>query len=88
VHALREILSNIVRHSQATSVSVDVDVDEALQLIVLCVSDNGKGFSSPVGPGRGLRNLTARARELGGDCVIDSALSRGTMVRWTARLSN
>jgi signal transduction histidine kinase len=88
VHALREILSNIVRHSKATSVSVEADVDSTLNLIVLCVSDNGKGFSSPVGPGRGLRNLTARARELGGDCQIDSVLSRGTMVRWTARLSN
>jgi signal transduction histidine kinase len=42
------------------------------------------GFVSPVGPGRGLRNLTSRARDLGGDCTIDSAPGRGTLVRWTA----
>jgi signal transduction histidine kinase len=88
VQALREILSNIVRHSHATEVSVDVDVDGEEKMIVLTVSDNGKGFSFPVGPGRGVRNLTSRARELGGDCVIDSTPQRGTMVRWTAKLSN
>jgi signal transduction histidine kinase len=88
VQALREILSNIVRHSHATQVSVDVDVDEENKLIVLVVVDNGKGFSTPIGPGRGLRNLTSRARELGGDCVVDSQPSRGTMVRWTAKLSS
>jgi signal transduction histidine kinase len=88
VQALREILSNIVRHSHATEMSVDVDVDGEEKMIVLSVVDNGKGFSSPVGPGRGLRNLTSRARELGGDCVIDSTPHRGTMVRWTAKLSN
>lgn len=88
VQALREILSNIVRHSRATEVSVDVDVDNDEKMVVLTVVDNGRGFSTPVGPGRGLRNLTSRARELGGDCVIDSGPSRGTMVRWTAKLSN
>lgn len=88
VQALREILSNIVRHSHASEVSVDVDVDDEEKMFVLVVRDNGKGFSFPVGPGRGLRNLTSRARELGGDCVIESTPNRGTMVRWTARLSN
>ena len=88
VQALREILSNIVRHSRATEVSVDVDVDVEEKMVVLTVVDNGRGFSTPVGPGRGLRNLTSRARELGGDCVIDSGPSRGTMVRWTAKLSS
>jgi signal transduction histidine kinase len=86
VQALREILSNIVRHSQASAVRVDVEVVD--DLIVLTVVDNGKGFNKQVGPGRGLRNLTSRARELGGDCVIDSGVDRGTMVRWTALLSS
>jgi signal transduction histidine kinase len=80
--ALREILSNIVRHSNATAIRVEVEVDE--DLIVLSVTDNGVGFTAPVGPGQGLRNLTSRARELGGDCVIDSEIGRGTLVRWTA----
>ena len=85
VQALREILSNAVRHSQASAVQVDVKVVD--DLIVLTVTDNGQGFSSQVGPGRGLRNLASRARDLGGTCVIESEVGRGTMVRWTARLS-
>jgi signal transduction histidine kinase len=85
VQALREMLSNIVRHSEASAVSVDIEVEG--DLIVLTVSDNGRGFSSQVGPGRGLRNLASRARELGGNCVIDSESGRGTMVRWSAKLA-
>lgn len=82
VQALREILSNIVRHSQASAIGVDVELDN--DLIVLNVVDNGVGFNAPVGPGRGLRNLASRARELGGDCIVDSEVGRGTLVRWTA----
>lgn len=81
--ALREILSNVARHSQATAVRVEITTEGTL--LVMTVVDNGVGFTSNAGPGRGLRNLNARARELGGTCVIDSAPSRGTMVRWTAR---
>lgn len=82
IQALREALSNLARHSGATAARVDVDVDD--NLIVLRVTDNGVGFVSPVGPGRGLRNLTSRARDLGGDCTIDSTPGHGTLVRWTA----
>lgn len=83
IQTLREILSNIVRHSQATFVRVEVGMFE--DTISLTVTDNGVGFHAPIGPGRGLRNLTSRARELGGDCVIESEPGRGTLVRWSAR---
>jgi signal transduction histidine kinase len=80
--ALREILSNIVRHAHATAILVEITTEG--DLLVMTVVDNGVGFTSSAGPGRGLRNLSARAKELGGTCVIDSGPSRGTMVRWTA----
>ncbi|HSN02362.1 MAG TPA: GAF domain-containing sensor histidine kinase [Acidimicrobiales bacterium] len=82
VHALREMLSNVARHSQASHATVDVGLDG--DHVVVTVSDDGVGFSARVGAGRGLRNLVSRARELGGDCRIDSAPDRGTLVRWTA----
>ena len=82
VQALREILSNIVRHSQASAVQVQVDTTQ--NLIEVIVRDNGIGFTPNVGSGRGLRNLSSRARELGGDCTIKSEIGSGTMVRWTA----
>ena len=82
IQALREILSNIVRHSKASAVQITVAVKD--NLIEVVVRDNGVGFVPNVGPGRGLRNLASRARELGGDCTIQSEIGRGTMVRWTA----
>jgi signal transduction histidine kinase len=82
VQALREILSNIVRHSEATEVNIQVDTTQ--NLIEVIVRDNGVGFTPNVGSGRGLRNLSSRARELGGDCTVESELGNGTMVRWTA----
>ena len=82
VQALREILSNIVRHSEASVVQIQVDTTQ--NLIELIVRDNGIGFTPNIGSGRGLRNLSSRARELGGDCTIESGIGTGTMVRWTA----
>lgn len=82
VQALREILSNIVRHSQASVVQIQVDTTQ--NLIEVTVRDNGVGFRPNIGSGRGLRNLSSRARKLGGDCTIQSEIGAGTMVRWTA----
>ena len=82
VQAVREILSNVVRHSDASAVQIQVDIKD--NLVEVVVRDNGVGFMPNIGPGRGLRNLASRARELGGDCVIKSEIGRGTMVRWTA----
>ena len=82
VQAIREILSNVVRHSEASAVQIQVDIKD--NLVEVIVRDNGVGFTTSVGPGRGLRNLVSRARELGGDCTVKSEIGRGTMVRWTA----
>jgi signal transduction histidine kinase len=82
VQALREILSNIVRHSQAGRVDVDLSIDE--NMLVLMVKDDGVGFASAASGGRGLHNLASRARDLGGDCYVDSEIGHGTQVRWTA----
>ena len=79
---MRESLSNAVRHAAATSVVVDleVDVDDVLRVVV---TDDGVGFDDerPTG-GNGLRNLDARARELGGRCTIRSGPGSGTTVTW------
>ena len=82
VQALREILSNVVRHSRAQRVDVELSIDESM--LVLTVDDDGVGFASGASGGRGLRNLASRARDLGGDCYVDSVVGHGTHVRWTA----
>ena len=82
IQALREILSNIVRHSEATH--VEVHLSSADDFLVLTVHDNGVGFDNGTGFGRGLRNLATRAHDLGGECVIESSVGSGTLVTWTA----
>ncbi len=81
--ALREALANVARHAQAHGVDVTITLDGPL--VRLAVRDDGVGFRVRVGPGRGLKNLTSRAHELGGDCVVESAPGHGTLVQWTAK---
>jgi signal transduction histidine kinase len=77
----REALSNIARHSRATSVRIELreDVDGIRLLIV----DNGRGFdpSTPRGPShQGIRNMRARATALGGEMIVESARGSGTRI--------
>jgi signal transduction histidine kinase len=76
---LREALSNIVRHAEATSVSIQLDVADD---ICLEVTDDGRGLGSGTA-GNGLRNIRERAELLGGSCAVRSEPGRGTTVTWT-----
>jgi signal transduction histidine kinase len=87
IHALqivRESLSNAVRHGRATRITISLRKDAGATL--LCVRDNGCGFDplERLGTGRGLVNLTTRAREMGATLHIDSRPGAGTSV--TVRL--
>lgn len=59
---LREALSNILRHAEARSVVIGVNSVQDWYLISL--DDDGHG--KPRAPGRGMRNMRARASYLGG----------------------
>ena len=78
--ALREALSNVARHSDASEVHVSVTTVEGQ--VGLEVRDDGVGFDpESVTPGRGLQNLAARAARLGGECIVHSQPG-GTSLRW------
>ena len=51
-------------------------------MIELAVTDDGIGFdhTQHSGSGRGLRNLAARAREIGGQFEIVSSAGKGTRI--------
>ncbi|MBV9311283.1 MAG: hypothetical protein JOZ73_10640, partial [Solirubrobacterales bacterium] len=73
---LRELLSNVTRHAQASVVDVYLRVGVDISLTVV---DNGVGFRGEREAGQGLHNLRKRARTLGGEFSIRPAEERGTV---------
>ncbi|HEX2701109.1 MAG TPA: GAF domain-containing protein [Acidimicrobiales bacterium] len=77
---LREALSNVARHAQATRVDVEVVVEGDVSLRV---TDNGVG--PPRGDthrGKGLSNMAARATKLGGTWTMRAGEGSGTVLEW------
>lgn len=80
VAVAREGLSNAARHARATSAEVVLAAADGW--VTLSVVDDGVGV--PAGPtaGHGLANLTARARDLGGDMTVGTREPAGTILEW------
>jgi signal transduction histidine kinase len=75
--ALREALSNAVRHSGASEIRVTLHRDA--REVRLRVRDNGSGVPQGVAT-RGLRHLAERAEASGGRFYLNSSPSLGTLV--------
>ncbi len=75
---LRESLSNIGRHAQASSATVTLEVTDE---VILTVVDDGRGLSTDR-QGHGLPNMQARAAELGGSCEVYPGLDAGVTLVW------
>jgi two-component system, NarL family, sensor histidine kinase DevS len=80
---VREAVSNAVRHADASTLTVDVTVDDNLCIEVV---DNGRGMSSDF-TGSGLTNLRRRAEEAGGTFAVEARPAGGTKLTWCAPLS-
>jgi signal transduction histidine kinase len=79
---VQELLSNALRHSQATLINIQLTcLDELVSIIV---EDNGKGFDNNNSAGRssgiGLKNLISRVEGFDGEITIDSTPDIGTTV--------
>ncbi len=84
---LREALSNVVRHSGATKVRMEVDVED-LHLVARVV-DNGVGAGPGERPGgTGIASLRHRAEALGGTLELRAAAGGGTTLRWRVPLGS
>ncbi|RYD18452.1 MAG: hypothetical protein EOP88_22525 [Verrucomicrobiaceae bacterium] len=79
--AVKEAMNNILRHSGATS--VEVEIRRQRNDLVVAIRDNGHGFENAAGgEGNGLRNMARRAREAGGRFSVESAQGKGTAVEF------
>lgn len=80
--ALREALSNVARHADASRVEVTIRADQEL---TLTVRDDGVGIA-PGGRHSGLRNLEQRAADFGGAMLVGPADDAGTELTWRVPL--
>ncbi len=85
VQLVREALSNVGRHAEATSCRVTLR--RSAGGAELEIDDDGRGFD-PDAPssGMGIANLRERAASLGGELSITSVAGEGTTVRATLPL--
>jgi signal transduction histidine kinase len=78
--ALRELLSNVARHADASTVTVTARADDGS--VTLVVADDGRGPGDIGSGGRGVANLRARAAALGGTFSLAPLPGGGTEARW------
>ena len=79
---VREALSNVARHAQATNVEVSIQIAEDF---ILVVHDNGRGLEG-VTRRSGLANLASRAEAMGGTFQVTSEVGNGTRMEWRVPL--
>lgn len=78
---MQELVNNIIKHSQASAVSIQLTRDE--KEILLMIEDNGVGFDisgQSAFEGIGLKNIKNRIAYLNGTVDFDSRAGRGTIV--------
>ncbi|PRC93465.1 response regulator [Solimicrobium silvestre] len=79
---VQEALTNVVRHAEATTVSIHVALDDAM--LVISVQDNGNGIDSARQLTReswGITGMGERARYFGGEVTITGKIGEGTCVK-------
>ena len=87
---LREAISNIIKHSGASHVIISADVDLEHHVFTLVIQDNGKGIplelDGRLDRGHGMTSMKHRAKQLSGQCLVESGPGFGTIIRLTLPL--
>jgi two-component system, NarL family, sensor histidine kinase UhpB len=85
---LREATSNIIKHSGATHCAVTASISDGD--FQLTVQDNGDGIATEIDGrldrGHGLASMKNRAKQLQGQCLVESGAGYGTVIRLTLPL--
>ncbi len=84
----QEALTNVARHSQATSVSIELHPHG--DQFALAIRDNGRGFDPKqrhLLSGLGLAGMETRARGCGGRLTLDAAPGRGVTIEVTCPIA-
>jgi two-component system, NarL family, sensor histidine kinase UhpB len=86
---LREAVSNVIKHSGSTHCSLACNIDDGdLQIVV---RDNGNGIpmelDGRLDRGHGMASMKHRAKQLQGQCLVESGPGYGTVIRLTLPLN-
>jgi two-component system, NarL family, sensor histidine kinase UhpB len=85
---LRESVSNIIKHSGASHCKVRCSISE--REFGLLVQDNGKGIpmelDGKLDRGHGMSSMKHRAKQMQGQCLVESGPGYGTVIRLTLPL--
>ena len=74
---LQEQLQNIVKHSEASQINVQLRYADNKHLHLM-IDDNGKGFdTNKTSKGIGLQNIKNRAETFSGDYILKTAEGKG-----------
>lgn len=80
---IREAISNVIKHSQASHVMVQSAVNG--NTFEISIQDNGIGISMDVDArldrGHGMTTMKHRAKQLNGQCLVESGAGFGTVIR-------
>ncbi len=85
---LREAVSNIIKHSGASNCKVRCTITE--REVGLVVQDNGHGIplelDGRLDRGHGMSSMKHRAKQMQGQCLVESGPGYGTVIRLTLPL--
>jgi signal transduction histidine kinase len=85
---LRESVSNIIKHSGATHCVISCSAQDGYFSVV--IQDNGQGIplelEGRLDKGHGMASMKARAKQMHGQCLVESGPGWGTVIRLTIPL--
>ena len=75
---VKESLQNIVKHANATKISVRIEIQPVFKLVI---TENGIGFNlNEKTTGNGLRNMIERSKDIGATLKMTSTSGEGSML--------
>lgn len=85
ISIIKEILNNILKHSNASKVTIDFQKNG--NVFSFIITDNGIGFNENIKHGNGLKNMKLRAIDINADLKIESKLNLGTRTTFIINLN-
>lgn len=84
----REAVSNIIKHSGGTNCTISCSVQDGDFVVV--IQDNGQGIPAELDGrldrGHGMASMKSRAKQMHGQCLVESGPGWGTVIRLTIPL--